>query len=755
MLEINRAQRVRDMIRSARRNPLWYILLLIPLGFAVFLAVPPDMELLHPGCSSFDIVDRNEKLLRRVPSSNYRTSMWVSVDEISPHVLDAAILEEDQRFFYHPGVDPIALFRACWQNVRAHRIVSGGSTITMQVAKMAMGVKNRSILTKLAEMLCALKLELHLNKREVLEIYLNRAPYGNLTYGVEAAARFYFGKPASELSLGESCILAVVPRSPTRLNPRANPSWILKEKERLLQVLLERDVVDSLSFFCAVEEPLNVAPNVAHFEAPHFVDYVLEEIEKPGTDNPSRVITSLDLDLQRDLEQLVSTSLSELKGYRVNQAAVLVMHMQTGEILAMVGSKDYFDDKEGQVNGCLALRQPGSAIKPFVYILALSSGVPMSRVLPDTSLEFNLQDGTRFAPRNYGDRYHGPTRAREALASSFNVPTVYLLEKLGVDRFHSFLRELNFTNLDKESSYYGLSLGLGAGEVTLLELVNAYRSIGRGGTLEREKAILFSESDPGIGGEPRRVFSREAACIITDVLSDNGSRIKAFGEDSPLDLPFPCASKTGTSKDFRDNWCVGFTREYVIGVWVGNFDGSPMQGVSGISGAAPLFRDIMVELHRKDYPADFHETVPLLTFKICGRTGSIAGEGCPNCIDEVFIPGTEPTDTCTCCFAPVLESELQLAAGDDGRRFRILTPMEGDIYMIDPQVSKMSQAIKFSVRAKEDIQEVIFNLDGQCLSKKTYPFDYLWVPRQGEHKLEVTGRGRMSQQSDCVSFVVY
>jgi penicillin-binding protein 1C len=604
-------------------------------------------------------------------------------------------------------------------------------------------------------MIYALKLELHLNKREILEIYLNRTPYGNQNYGVEAAARFYFGRPSSALSLGESCVLAVVPKSPTRLNPRMNPGRIRKEKERLLLALLEENLVDSLSFFCAMEEPLYVAPKVAGFEAPHFVDYVLEKMAEAGAGNPSRVTTTLDLDLQKDFERLVSTSLNELKGYSVNQASVLVMDTQTGEILAMVGSENYFDEKEGQVNGCLALRQPGSSIKPFVYILALGSGIPISQVLPDTSLEFRLWDGTRFAPRNYGDRFHGPTRAREALASSFNVPTVYLLEKLGVERFHALLRELGFIGLDEETSHYGLSLGLGAGEVTLLEMVNAYRSIALGGTWKKEKAILYPEPGLSAGRESRRVFSREAACIITDVLSDNASRIKAFGEDSPLNLPFPCASKTGTSKDFRDNWCMGFTRRYVVGVWVGNFDGSPMQGVSGISGAAPLFRDIMIELHRDSYPGDLHESVPLMHLRICGVTGRVAGQGCPNEIEEMFIPGTEPTDTCTCSVAPPSESDLQLSAEGEGKRFRIIAPADGDIYKIDPQVSRTTQAIKFSVTAGEGVEEVIFNLDGQCLARKGHPFEYLWQPRKGAHRLEVIGRGRTAQESDCVSFVVF
>ncbi|MEO0225959.1 MAG: transglycosylase domain-containing protein, partial [candidate division WOR-3 bacterium] len=461
------------MIRLPQPGPkfrIGYLLLLISLAIVIFFFVPPAENSLYPRFSSINIYDRRGKPLRTILSKDYKTSQWVKIKEMSPHIITATILEEDKRFFYHPGVDPLALLRAFYENIKYGRIVSGGSTITMQVVKVAMGLRRKSIWSKFIEILFSIKLELHLSKSEILEIYLNRMPYGNQTYGIEAAANFYFRKPARDLSLGEACILASIPKSPSLLNPYINPEACLRNKEKILDCLLQNRKIDTLSYLCARAESLNILPRPFNFDAPQFIDYILTEVERSPLRNSSNLYTSLDLYLQQDLEKLLATTLNSLQSYNVNQGAIIVMDVNTGEVLAMVGSRSYFDERGGQVNGCLALRQPGSAIKPFLYILGLESGFPASFVLPDTILEFRLDDGTFFAPRNYGDRYHGPTRLREALASSFNVPTVYLLNILGVQRFYNLLRDLNLCDPSQEPGFYGLALGLGAAEVNLLQL---------------------------------------------------------------------------------------------------------------------------------------------------------------------------------------------------------------------------------------------------------------------------------------------
>lgn len=725
----------------------------------LYIVVPPRSSELYPAFNSYKILDRNGRVLREILSKDYKTGTWVPISGISPHMLKATIIREDRRFFLHPGVDLFAISRAFINNIRYGRITSGGSTITMQVAKFCLGVTDQNILTKFQEILYALKLELYLNKSKILEIYLNRAPYANLTYGVEAASAFYFRKKSQELSLGEASILTAIPKSPSRYDPYINPVLVREEKERILDELLRTKVIDDLSFGIAVRESLNILGADINFEAPHFVDFVIDKMEKNHITNCLSVTTTIDADIQRNVSKISSTSLKTLSEYNVNQAAVIVLDRRDGEIIAMVGSKDYFDSRDGQVNGCVSLRQPGSSIKPFLYILALESGVSVNSILPDTIWEFKLPDKTVFAPRNFGNKYHGPTRVREALGSSFNVPTVYLLEKIGPSRFFSFLKELDFRSLNRNAAFYGLSLGLGSGEVTLLEMVNAYRAIARAGMIAEPRSIRSIRTKSGDMAIPykkdRKIFSPCAAYIITDILSDNGSRIKAFGDDSPMNLPFPCAVKTGTTKDYKDNWCVGFTTSYIVGVWVGNFDAAPMQGVSGVSGAAPLFRDIMIELHRRAYPTRFPEPPNLTTARVCGKTGLIARNECPVKIDEIFIPGTVPHESCAVCqdtsgSRPVAYLGLHPALNADNP-LAIINPSSGDIYKINPQVSYRTQGIKFIVETLGDIGELDFMLDGRSLGKIKYPYVYVWSPVTGEHVLEVVGRG----QSDRITFQVF
>jgi penicillin-binding protein 1C len=737
---------------------LKYFLFIIPTIVVVFFAIPPRKDSLYPDdFCSLTIYARDGTILREVLSRDYKTSVWVPIEEISPWLIRATITREDKRFSIHPGIDIFAMIRALYDNIRYRKITSGGSTITMQVAKMVLNFSHRNIFTKLIEIIYALKIDIHLSKKDILEIYLNRAPYGNQTYGAEAASRFYFHKPASQLSLSESCVLAVIPRAPSQLDPYRYPGKLELEKRTILEHFVQQKIIDSLGFELAVRESSDLTKKPVDFRAPHFVDFILREIEKHKLNNISQIVTSINSKLEEDLEKLVSTTLSSLERYHVNQAALIVMDVETGEILAMVGSKDYFDAHVGQVNGCLALRQPGSSIKPFLYALALMQGISASYILPDTLLEFQLADGTLFAPRNYGNRFHGPTRLREALGSSFNVPAVYLLEKLGIQRFYNFLKEVGFESLDRDMSFYGLSLSLGAAEASLLEMTNAFRMFARKGKYCEPKPLLKLFNTHGheivFNHEDKKtICSQEVAYVITHILSDNASRIKAFGEDNPLNMPFPCAAKTGTSKDYRDNWCIGFTKDYIVGVWVGNFEGSPMQGVSGISGAAPLFRDVMIELHRNQYPADFEEPSPLVKIKICAQSGSIASSDCPRVVEEIFIHGTEPSELCKIDHDHAYGERFAREALND---IEIINPSHGDIFKRDPQVSYSSQGIRFKVSVKAEIDEVIFKLDGEDLCKKTQPFEYVWSAEAGEHVLEAVVSIDGREETDRVSFTVY
>jgi len=731
------------------------IIFAISLIFIIFIITPIDKEKLYPSdFNSFEICDRNGILLRKILSHNYRTSIWKNLEEISPWMIKVTIEREDKRFFKHFGVDIIAIFRALLENIKSRKIVSGGSTITMQVAKMFFSLKNRNIFNKILEIIYAIKLEFHLSKKEILEIYLNRAPYGNRNYGVEAAARFYFQKSSSYLSLGESVILALIPKSPTKLNPLSNPEKITLEKKKFLKKLFKKGVIDSFSFICALKESLFLRIPDVVFEAPHFVDYILEKLDSINIKRPLKIITTIDINLQNKIEAMLKTTLNSLRNYKINQGAVLVMDNKTGDILAMVGSKDYFDEKEGQVNGCISLRQPGSAIKPFLYILAFENGFSPSDIIIDTLTEFKLPDGTKFAPKNYGGKFYGPVRLREALALSLNIPAVYLINKITPQRFYYFLKNIGFKNLDKPPNFYGLSLSLGAAEVTLLELVNAYRTIANGGFYSKPRFIIgVYDLDKGYiefkNDNPKEVFKKETAYIITHILSDNVSRIKVFGDDSPLNLPFACASKTGTSKDYKDNWCVGFTNDYTVGVWVGNFDSKPMQGVSGISGAAPLYRDIMIELHRNNTPCIFEEPFKIVHKKICAKTGLIASKNCSRIIEEIFVEGTEPKEICNNC-SLFTKNNFDL----DSEILKIISPCDGDIFKIDPHITKINQKIKFKVLANDRIENVVFVLNGKRISENKRPFEFYWTPIEGEHELEVVGIGKGILEKRKIKFKV-
>ncbi len=735
-------------MRIISRILLFFLLLLL-----IFFAIPSDRKSLYPDFSSHNIYDRNGVLLRKVLSRDYKTSVWKNLKDIAPEMIKATILKEDKRFFLHNGVDIIALLRSLYDNLRTRSIQSGGSTITMQVAKIILGNNKRNVFTKLLEMVYALKLELHLSKAEILEIYLNRAPYGYQTYGVEAGSQFYFQKPSNQLSLCEACVLAAIPKAPTALNPFKSPEKILKEKNSLLKKLLSSGIIDSIAYFCALNQPSKIDKNSFIFEAPHFVDFLLTK----KTSKSSNITSTIDINLQRNLEKMAFCSIENLTRYNVGQVSILVMDTKTGEILAMVGSKDYFDENEGQVNGCIALRQPGSSIKPFLYALALMNQIPISYLMNDTITEFRLSDGTVFAPRNFGEKYHRWVRAREALASSFNVPAVHILERLGIENFYNFLTQLGITSLYKKPDFYGLSLSLGGAEIRLLELVNAYRAIANTGFFSEYKVLKNEKKKIG-----ERVFSEEVAYIITNVLSDNASRIKAFGDDSPLNLPFPCAVKTGTTKNFKDNWCIGYTKKYTVGVWVGNFDGSPMNGVSGISGAAPLFRDIMIELHRDEYPEDFEEPKTLIHAKICARTGMLANENCP-AIEEIFIPGTEPKGRCSYCrsladsrkgFPGIIEVEPVRAepVTDSIGKFRILYPQDGDIFKLDPHIPYKNQAIVFRVQKDSSIISFSLYLNKRKICENTST--YIWQPKPGKYELEAKAQIGSKTYEDKVVFTV-
>ncbi len=497
-------------------------------------------------------------------------------------------------------MDWLASFRACGQLVFHRRIISGGSTITQQLIKLSQP-RPRTFATKIIEALQALRLEQVWTKQQILAAYLNRVEYGNFNRGCSVAADFYFHKPLHDLSPAECALLAGLPQAPSRLNPLSHYDRAVKRQRWVLGQMYRHGWLTDEQLSRALAEPLRIDPRQRVFECPHFIDLLLASNAALATGtNHSTLRTTLDLRLTHFVEERLRERLSPLKPQRVSDGAVVVIDNRTGDLLALVGSQDYFSPNGGQVNGAWAPRSPGSALKPFTYWLALEHGDTPATVVADVPTEFATATGI-FAPVNYNRRCYGPMRYRQALANSLNISAVKVLASVGgPEPLQQRLRECGVSTLTRPAESYGLGLTIGNAEVRLLELANAYSCLARLGVYKPWRTMLDHEREapsPANQMVPEQIGDPSAAYLIADILSDNEARALAFGADSSLRFDFPVACKTGTSSDFRDNWAFGYTPEFTVGVWVGNFDGSPMEDVSGITGAGPIMHDVMEHLH--------------------------------------------------------------------------------------------------------------------------------------------------------------
>ncbi len=594
---------------------LWIVLFWV---LPAFLSFPETLQNDPPPAPLF--TDREGAPLRRLMSGEAGRSLGpLELEEAGEALRTATVAAEDRRFWRHGGVDCWAVLRAARDWMRHGRPVSGASTITQQLVKLSAPPARRTLVTKAKEMLRARRVEMAWSKERILEAYLNRLDYGNSHWGCRAAAVGYFGKPAGDLSLAESAFLAGLPQSPVRLDPYRN----FEAAKARQGVVLDRIARSVPAWRERVErarsEELRLVPRSAAFEAPHVVDYLLQRrIPKPG----ETLRTTLDHAVQRMAEGMLRRHLAPLDELEVGNGAVVVLDTGTGEVLALVGSRDYFDPEAGQVNGALAPRSPGSVLKPFTYLLGVEGGYGPAAVLADVPVEFMTPTGV-YQPHNYGRTAAGPVSARQALANSLNIPAVRLLERAGgAAVLHRFLQQAGIGPLDREADHYGLGLTLGNAPVRLLDVTAAYAGLGRLGRFAPPRFLL---DDPETGEQLR--CSAGAAWLIGNILADDGARVPSFGLRSCLDLPFPAAVKTGTSSDFRDNWVVGYTPDYTVGVWVGNFDGAPMRGVSGVTGAGPLFRDLMLWLHEDGASAWPAAPPGVVEVEVDERTGKRWVEG--------------------------------------------------------------------------------------------------------------------------------
>jgi penicillin-binding protein 1C len=716
------------------KGKLKVALLLIPLLFLSSLYLPFSHKKLSPfPVISLQILDHNGTILREVFSDKGGRCRWVELKEVSPYVWQAVIAAEDRYFFYHPGINLFSIIRAGIQNLRRRKIVSGASTITQQLVRN-LNNHPRNIFSKLYETWSALRLEKNLSKEEILAQYLNRVCFGNMTYGIESASQLYFDKPCCDLSLAEGAFLAGLPRSPSRLNPYRAYNKAKKRQTAILKQMFQLKYIGHEKLKRAVCEPIRICSEEYKFRAPHFCEYLLTQLPPHIKYQKASIFTSLDYSIQKKVESLVKNHLDSLKTKNISNAAVIVMDNRDARILCMIGSKDFFDHSHnGQVNGSIALRQPGSTLKPFTYGLSLERGMTAADILEDREVQFLTSNG-RYNPSNYDKKFHGPVRMRTALACSYNIPAVSLLQRLGPDLLYQKLKEAGFKSLKKSPGFYGIGLTLGNGEVSLLELVQAYSALARGGLFIKSKSFLHPIKKHN--DIPIRIFSRQTAYILSHILSDNDARIPAFGYNSPLNLPFPCAAKTGTSKDFRDNWTIGFTTAHTVGVWVGNFDGKPMHNISGISGCGPLFRDIMLLLEKENQGRPFQEPDNLVRVKICPKSGKLASLSCPGEMEEIFIKGTEPHELCSHKIplnAPLLPNNPEIT---------ISFPASGDIFKIDPILKIKYQTLNFKASVPEKIkpENLEWWLNGNIIYKLSSSSSLNWNLKPGSYTISITAR---------------
>lgn len=552
---------------------------------------------------STQIYDRNGKLLYEIFRDESRTP--VTLSQLPEHVLQATIAVEDNDFYSHGGISFFGgVVRALRDMFRTGNL-QGGSTITQQLVKSALLTPERTIERKIREAILAVWTEQLYDKKQILEMYLNQVPYGGSSYGIEEAAKTYFGIPASSLNLSQSAFLAGLPQAPSKYSPYVNPQLAIKRRNEVLSLMFEEDYISESEYSGASSTVLSVRSPVTFIRAPHFVFYVkayLEEkfgirrVEEGGL----RVVTSLDVDLQEFAEDAVRAEIESLTSYRVSNGALLVTKPKSGEILAMVGSKNYFEQPFGAYNVVTARRQPGSAIKPLLYSLALQNGFTASTILQDTPVVFTTPGSKPYRPVNYDGRFHGSVPLRYALANSYNVPAVRTLEKIGVKNFISHAEQMGITTWDSPERY-GLSLTLGGAEVKIEDMAVAFGVLANYGQKVPLSPVLSVTDFRGqtlykVGeAKSTRVLPEKIAFIVNDILSDSMARRFAFGNYSKLDIPgHRVAVKTGTTNNLKDNWTIGYTREYLTAVWVGNNDNTTMSRVaSGVTGASPIWHRLM------------------------------------------------------------------------------------------------------------------------------------------------------------------
>jgi len=696
--------------------------------------------------------DRNGLPLGILLTRDQEHTSVVPLNQVSPQFIHAILAAEDGSFYHHGALDMKAVIRASQEAIHAKRIISGASTITMQLARMLDPVP-RNFSGKLSEIWLSWRLAAGMNKDEILAAYINRLPMGGNIYGVEAAARTYFSIPASELNLAQASLLAAIPNNPTYFNPYEH--WErLKQRQKyvLNRMVQEKYISGAIAARTHTEKVVFQSRQRGIIAAPHFLFWLANQMSQTQTEENSPIHTTINRPLQQFVEAQVQQVISSVAANNVHDAAALVIDNRTGEVLAYVGSPDYFNEvKLGRNDGVQALRQPGSTLKPFIYELALEKSlIRPNTILADIPAHYAIPGAKLYSPTDYTERFLGPVRVRIALANSLNVPAVRVLEKVGVETFLERLHQLGFEHLNQTPEHYGLGLTLGSGEVSLWELAHAYLTIARQGNAT-PLVSTFSNSPIQNPNPKSKIQNPTIWQLITNILSDRHARATAFGVDSVLNLPFPSAVKTGTSSNFRDTWTVGFTTDYTVATWVGNFKGEPMRQVSGVTGAAPLWNRIMLHLHEHHEPADFPPPEGLVQLPVCAISGLRPAPDCTSVVQEYFYPEDKSNYEGENQFNLPPEYDEWLAKQQQSNftssNLRILSPHHGDLFLLYPG-EEAKQKLEFKLVGNKSAP-VEWWLNGEKLDTQSAN-SLFWYLRPGNWTLSA----RSGQMSDKVSFQV-
>lgn len=731
---------------------------------------------------ALEFIDRNSLPLGTLLTRDQEHTSVVPLNQVSPDFIHAILAAEDGDFYHHGALDLKAAARAFKDAIYSKQIVSGASTITMQLARMLDPV-SRTVSGKLQEIWHSWRLVAGMNKDEILSAYINRLPMGGNIYGVEAAARTYFSMPANDLNLAQASLLAAIPNNPTYFDPLQHYKRLKQRQKYVLNRMVQDGYITRPQAERAYSEEISFQSRQRGIvAAPHFLFWLASQPLRLEKSSPIR--TTIDRPLQQFVEAQVQQVISNLAVHNVHDAAALVIDNHSGEVLAYVGSPDYFNEvKQGRNDGVQALRQPGSTLKPFLYELALEKNlIRPNTILADVPAHYAIPGAKLYSPTDYSKSFLGPVRVRVALANSLNVPAVRVLERMGVQTFLDRLHELGFEHLTKSAEYYGLGLTLGSGEVSLWELARAYVTMARQGEATSVVSTLDSATDANkspylvttpVLSHPKNTYltNRQVAKsakkkiganfvagrepvtwqLITDMLSDRHARATAFGVDSVLSLPFPAAVKTGTSSNFRDTWTVGFTTDYTVATWVGNFDGDPMRQVSGVMGAAPLWNRIMLHLHEDQEPGSFPPPEGMVQRPICATSGLQPTPDCSSVVQEYFYAQDVGDYASQNNFTKSGEYDEWLAkqkeSGMSSEKLKIVSPHQDDVFLVYPG-DETRQRLEFKL-AGTTTAPVEWWLNGQKLATNSSD-SVFWTLRPGNWTLEAKS-GEMSAK---VSFQV-